>query len=1142
MTMAAQQEHFATSRMLQLACITTAVALWKRAWVEDEEDKNSYNNTQDTTTVDPEEAYILQQLSTLQLLPQQQQQQQYQQPLVTRHDLFQYLQHYWFPSNPTLACIFLSQLIGEMSGKSSVSYRMPMEFHKHAHASFEKHSLLLTLQIARQGLAGVMNSIIHQQQQASAELQQSPSSSHQQQQTLGVVIVPLHSVAIVQLVLDVLGWEFGLMAWSTSSVGASASMTRTLLRPPIEWKEYLAQPDFVGAIFHLHRVIWQQQQQNEQLAYLARQLLLQLASLSGPMFLDAAMKKQFASHLLDGTLSLLQSPGIMQEETPLLVDTLQIIARIIQNFRLTTLIELQPTLVPLLQGLTTAGSKILHDQVQDCQQAGGDLDSMEFYDWRESVIEIVIDCGVTLCGDPWLLYTGTDETRQQAQESLSHVLGPLYEGFVRCRTKMAALEEHYQVSRDEDLDELQEEILESSLEEELTAVSTLGRLNLSAALACMSSLFGETMPRLQSLWEGSGEVTAEIAALLEEARLLTLYVCHLLTDDNKGESAAIPDAIVMACQRNPHLTLEIAGAVEALMTFADTQAHKIASNPANLRLSPMLSRSFLWFLQRWAPAYVYPSDCGESSRTNSVLQEWSTPEKAQHVVNFCASLCLHYQCYWPQEKVLQEYAGKLLMSLAEKAGPVRKAFVLSPPFHQMVRFHCLTASMRHIASHDEFDATIKAKVPQDHLSSLNMVWGYQRLPYDDKARILTVILVACSDQSDDASNSMITDSMKVIHDGFAALVVALTSNQIGHDDIHAKEMTSLCMEMFCGIAHASGMWDPERIPQFVTPFLPQIAGLMAFYGKDLGVSETLLRFFRDYTEQFIVLLNREQCLALFSAVADALKSYSENHMHNRVIHRKSNAEASADEEQAYSDILCALQLLVNLGAKEFIDACSVDEGVSSSQVTDMIFYGLQQILPLMSEGLLQFPSLCTMFFELVFYMMDTYPEKVSALPYDLFNAMIESILFGMRYHDTHVAKCSLHALASIPKEHLQTPQILAPHLAQHPDVFDKCIQRLLTEVIFQNVVVDRLEPAGTALLYLVAVDVNSFGNIVHQLSSQISDERQRYRLQAAFHKLIQPELLDKLAQGGYEGRMVRSRFKSLFEEFVNDVHSFLVMR
>lgn len=1077
------------ARTCRLAAYTASVAFWKRGW----------NETASSTPLSEKEQALLAGLGHHHVVS-----------LASPDDLLPYLATLQIEPQ----ALYLTCLVGEFAGKSAIAYRLPIEFHKVAHRSFERTTLLQCLEGAMRGLG-----------QCLTALNQGETSPMVLQETL----------AVLQLTLDVLGWEFGLVAFSSSSLGAAAA-SQTLRRPPVEWRPYVARTDLVGALWAAHATV-----QQGAVRHLLRQVLLQLASLSGPVLAQATDRRPFASSLMEGCLPLLEQSCPKVEESDLL-DTLQIIARLVGNFRLALLVEL-PTLVPLLQRMTSVGQRLLGDQVADCRDAGGDIESMEHREWREEALRLLLECAVLLCSDPWLLYSGTEESRKQAQVSLSSVLGPLYEGFVTCRTQMAAMEEHYLVSNEADLDEVKEEILETELEEELDAVSTVGRLNLSAAIGCLSQLFGQTMPQLQSLWSGSGEVTPQTAALLEESRLLTMYVCQLLTDNNEGETSAIPDAVVMACQDQPGLAGDIASAVQALLNFAESQVQKIAENPSNRRLSPMLAKSFLWFLHRWAPAYIYPASYGaRSNASNQIVQEWSTPEKAQQAVTFCVSLCLQYQCYWPHEPQVQESAGKLLLALANRGGNIRSSMVASPVFHQMVRFHCLTAGQRHSASHQEFEAAVRAKVGDGAMPSLNMVWGYQRLPYTDKARILTAILVACSDTSDAAANSMISDSLEAIHDAFTGLTHALSTNQVTAEDVHAKEMACLCVEMFCGVAHASEMAEAERIPQFITGYLPQLSGLMAYYAKDLTICETLLRFFRDYTEQFIAILNREQSLALFNASAELLKSYSHHHCQARVI--QSAAQAEAEEDKAYGDILCAIQLLINLGAKDFIDACSTNDtqsGIDSNQVTDMIFFGLQQIIPLMTQGLLQFPTLCLQFFELVGFMMDTYPEKVCVLPYHLFDSLLESLLHGMSHYNTAVAQASLHGLASLAKEHLASGR-LAPHLAAHPDLMDRCTRRLLRDVVFQTSVVDRVEAAGMALLHLAAVDVKGFVSVVAELVAQVGDERQRQRLQAAFATLMDPTALSKVGQGGYEARLNRARFKQDFQDFCHEVHSFLVVQ
>lgn len=346
-------------------------------------------------------------------------------------------------------------------------------------------------------------------------------------------------------------------------------------------------------------------------------------------------------------------------------------------------------------------------------------------------------------------------------------------------------------------------------------------------------------------------------------------------------------------------------------------------------------------------------------------------------------------------------------------------------------------------------------------------------------------------------------------------------------------MTCLCVELYGGVARAGDMVASERIPKFLSPSLRHLSGLMAYYAADLTICECLLCLFRDYAEQFIAVLDSESCLVLFQSSADLLKSYSSIHCaSSRII------KHDAEEEQSYNDILCAIQLLIQLGTKDFIDVG--EKGIDSVQVTDMIFFGLQQILPLMTRGLLQFPTLCTQYFSLVGFMMETYPEKVGVLPYELFDALLESLLFGMSHHDTNVAKSSLQGLAGIAREHLQS-KVLDVQLAKNNALLDNVSRRLLLEVVFQNIIWDRLETAGMALLPIAAIDLSKFATVVQGITQQISVEHQQ-RLSSAFEGLLKQEALSKVSTHGYEGRQNRIRFKKDFENFCQEIHSFLLMK
>lgn len=1221
------------SKVCQLACYVTCVSFWKCIWADGESKSNHDETTHSTssTTINDEQRrqfiQIMEQQVSFATTASTISPTAITLPLFqSKNDFFRYFETMIQQPQPIIPKFYYYLLIDCMVNEFDVAgtstkavsssstsynnnyYKLPIEFHKQVHLLFEKQNLLQCLLLSINGLDEICKSL---------------STTTMNVDTTNYIHI------VIKLISNILSWEFG----SGSNDNSSTTSTTTSIRLPIEWRvSHITQPDFCNAIFTIHDTIMnasnieiQQQQQSQSqksLTHDIRQLIVLLSSMNSSIFESTEQRKNYMIILCEGTYKMLQQSfesfvhsslsshndtDNSDVESVYLFDCIQLVTNIISNFRLSLLIEISTIIfIPLLQLITNIGCQLIQDQMNECQQRHHLMqqqnqsslydynDDSSYFEYRDNALSLLLNCIVLLCDDPWLLYTCTDSAiRHQVQVSLSDILNPLYEKFITCRIKIISFQEQAIHSKsstnnhDDDVyDEIHEYITEVDLIEEIESISIIGRLNLNTSIVSLSNLFAMIMPQLQTIWENddtnadANSITPYVAGLLEEARLLTMYVSYLLTDSNDGESPTIPDTILMACQydqtsNSNTLVANISSAIEALLRLANLQVQKISANQSNPRLSPLLASTFLTFLHRWVPAYIiYPTEYCSSSKSyagNPLVLEWANTtsnnrnEKAMQVITFCTSMCFNYQCHWPLETSVQEWTSKLLLSIARcnSNQTIRSFIVSSPAFIQMVQFHCILSGIRHSVQQNEFVSIVQSKIGTNtaelNQSMMNMMVGYHRLPYTDKANVVTAILVACSSDSSTKSSStdancesagrMMNDTLQAIHVSFTSFIDALSTKQIKYDNIHAKEMACLCVELFGGVIRASEMSNAGMIPQFITLYLPNISGLMSYYSTDLTVCEIILRFFRDYTERFIVLLDREQSLALFNAVADVLKAYSTNHCTARIIKPRSKIEAETEEDQSYGDILCAVQLLINLGTKDFIDCCgdvtTTAGGVQTNQVTDMIFFGLQQILPLMTQGLLQYPTLCKQFFELVGFMMDTYPDKICALPYNLFEPLTESLLFGMSHQNSDVGRASLQGLASIAREHISS-NALNVHISQHnTSLIDNWNRRLLTEVIFQNVVTDRIEATGMALLPMVAINVHRFVVIVQEIiTNQMPNDQQqqRERLNAAFTKLIQPDIISKVAATGYEGRANRVRFKKSFEEFVNEIHSFLVLR
>lgn len=120
---------------------------------------------------------------------------------------------------------------------------------------------------------------------------------------------------------------------------------------------------------------------------------------------------------------------------------------------------------------------------------------------------------------------------------------------------------------------------------------------------------------------------------------------------------------------------------------------------------------------------------------------------------------------------MQDESASLLLTLAKKGAFVRDLMVNSPSFEKMAALHSVCASLRHTASHSEVLAAM-AVIGGD--LSIEAVRGYQRLPYSDRARVLTCLVVACSEMENEKANAMFVGCLKAVETPFSTLVQALS--------------------------------------------------------------------------------------------------------------------------------------------------------------------------------------------------------------------------------------------------------------------------------------------------------------------------------------------------------------------------------
>ena len=668
---------------------------------------------------------------------------------------------------------FLSILLGEFSGTGQGGfggYRQPLSFHTQVLSAFEGGALDEVLRIGMAALG------------AAVQIFQGGVS-----QDAGLVQL---TSSVIELTCDTVGWEFssGRNSWELTSARL-ASTSGSLIRPPERWRQALIRPDFLGAVFAVYDVV-RGQPKTQDLAHGVRQLLLLLSSVTGTVFENEEQRLAYASFLVDGCLAALRklheynqrraqtNPNEEDEATIAeTVDLCSMICRLVANFRLQRLSKL-PSFPTLLDAVASLGNDLLHQNLAACQQVDGNLeDYADSNEGRDEALGQLLEGTVLMAEDPWLLggAPGEEETVRMVTAILAKSLAPLYQSYISTRIGMARLEETFFFSRD--LDEVREEISSAAADEEMTSAASLGRMDVSASVACLSFFLNQSLPRLQAMWEIPGGVMLpETAALLEEVRLLIVCVAHILTDECDGETPSVPDAVARACSLSCSgdaanaTTASVSGLVQSLISLAELQASRVAADPSDVRLSPLLAKTLLWFFKRWAPSYVLTRS-NEYSKGRDMLTLWSSGEAALQAVSFCCALCIHYNCQWPHEGQVQEEATALLLALARRGKDIRGLLVLSQPFEQIATLHSITAGLRHSASDEEIGSAVSSAGNEN--LPLEMVRGYQRLPYEQRSKVLTALLVGSSEPHDARAVAISQLCLRAVHGPFASLVQAL---------------------------------------------------------------------------------------------------------------------------------------------------------------------------------------------------------------------------------------------------------------------------------------------------------------------------------------------------------------------------------
>ncbi|XP_061782080.1 exportin-4 isoform X1 [Nerophis lumbriciformis] len=856
------------------------------------------------------------------------------------------------------------------------------------------------------------------------------------------------------------------------------------------------------------------------------QCLAQLASMHGPVFPDESAQISYLAHLVEGLLSMINGIEIEDSEA---VGISNIVSNLITMFPGSILTALPSNLftsfINCLTLLTCSfGRSAALEEVLDKD----DMVYMEAYDK-------LLESWLTLVQDEEHFPRGCFvQPAVQVFNSYiqCHLAAP--DGTRNLSVNGAASHE------EEEINELQEDDREL-FSDQLSSIGTLGRVAADHCIPLLTSLLEDRVTRLhgqlqrtqQHLMASSNLESADrkvLDDLYEDIHWLILVSGYLLADDPQGETPMIPSEVMEfsikhSTEVDLNTTLQILGSpgekassipgfnrtdsvIRLLSAVLRTSEVESRASKASLTqlLSPQMGKDIVWFLRRWAKTYLLMDE--------KLYQQVSIPfstafgadtEGARWIVGYLLEKVINNLSVWSSETELATDTVELLVTLVERRERANMVVQCESWWNLAKQFASRSPPL-HMLSSSVQRTLMKALV----------LGGFAQMDSDTKQQYWAEVL-------------------HPLQQRFLNLINQENFAQISQEEAVKQEIIAT-LEALCGIAEATQIDNVASLFSFLMDFLSSCIGLMEVYSNTPETINLIIEVFVEVAHKQICYLGETKSMKLYEACLTLLQVYSKNNQSRK------RSESVAEEDQ-YQDLLLIMELLTNLLSKEFIDFSDTDEvfrsqdqGTPASSrpvsAADVVLYGVNIVLPLMSQDLLKFPSLCNQYYKLITFICEIFPEKIPQLPEDLFKSLMFSLELGMTSMGCEVSQLCLEALSPLAEQCAKN---------QEKDTPLFMATRHFLKLVFDMLVLHKHNTemtvaAGEAFYTLVCLHQAEYAELVETLLASQRDAVIYQRLLDAFTKLAAsctPPTMD---------RKQKLAFLRSLEEFVANVGGLLCVK
>ncbi|KAK7397353.1 hypothetical protein VNO78_18522 [Psophocarpus tetragonolobus] len=1001
---------------------------------------------------------------------------------------------------------FLEALVSEFSPSTSSAMGLPREFHEQCRRSLEQDYLKTFYRWTQEAALSVTNRII--------------------ESDTAVPEVKVCTSAL-DLMLQILNWDFRSNTSDTKiNVNVFSAGLRQdgdclkrseyhLVQPGSDWRDVLILSSHVGWLLSLYAALrlkfscegyWL----DCPIAVSARKLVVQFCSLTGDVFLsdDGKMREQHLLQLLSGIIEWVDPPAAVSKA----IENGKSDSEMLDGCR--ALLAIANVTTPcvfdgLLKSMRPIGTitflSILMSEVIKVLMTS----NTEEETWSWEARDVLLDTWTAIL-TPINTINVNDVLPSEGIKAAANLFGFIVECELRLASATAFNDEG-------DSDYLHASV--SAMDERLSCYALIARASVDVTIPLFIRAFSE---RVACLNQGRGII--DLTETLEELYSLLLIIGHVIADEGEGELPLVPNTIqtqfvVNAVEAEKHPVILLSSSI---IKFAE---QSLSPEMRASVFSPRLMESIIWFLARWSRTYLMSADGIGEKILDSVHHHEHSSKKA-------------LLCFFGEHN-----QGKLVLDII-----VRISFITLISYTGEKDLQGLTC-------YQLLHSLVQQKHICVHLVTLNS-WLELATAFSSEKTLLlldaahqrslaqTLVRSASGIRNSEASSQYVRNLMGPI----ATYIVEISSKNNFKTISQQPDIllsVSCMLERLRGAASASEPRTQKAIYELGFSVMNPILVLLEVYKHESAVIYLLLKFVVDWVDGQITYLEAQETAAIVNFCMQLLQLYS-SHNIGKISLSLSSSLLSEAKTDKYRDLRALLQLLSSLCSKDMIDFSSDSIEAQGTNISQVVYFGLHMVTPLISMDLLKYPKLCHDYFSLLSHMLEVYPETFAQLNSEAFAHTLGTLDFGLHHQDVDVvSKClrALQALASYHYKETGNGNVgLGAHTVGLKDssgnvqegLLSRFLRSLLQILLFEDYSSDLISVAADSLLPLILCEQGLYQRLGNELIERQPNPTLKSRLANALHTLTNANQLSSSLD-----RINYQRFRKNLNNFLVEVRGFL---